>query len=128
LRWAAVEGLPSRGEVIFKENDTNGTTVELSVSNSFIGVDMVLFGVIFSGYKNMLNSVHSIIFDKLFHTHANTCNSYKYLIPVADITLVACSSWSSHAIKCSQGFSPGKILLLNCMHFVKKSKLCRTSL
>lgn len=34
LRWATVEGLPSRGEVTFKENDTNGTTVELSISHS----------------------------------------------------------------------------------------------
>lgn len=34
LRWATVEGLPSRGEVTFKENDTRGTTVELSVSTS----------------------------------------------------------------------------------------------
>lgn len=32
LRWATVEGLPSRGEVTFKENNTKGTTVELSVS------------------------------------------------------------------------------------------------
>ena len=34
LRWATVEGLPSRGEVTFKENINNGTTVELSVSTS----------------------------------------------------------------------------------------------
>ena len=32
LRWATVEGLQSEGEVTFKENESNGTTVELSVS------------------------------------------------------------------------------------------------
>lgn len=34
LRWATVEGLRSRGEVTFKENTSNGTTVELSISHS----------------------------------------------------------------------------------------------
>lgn len=34
LRWATVEGLRSRGEVTFKENTSNGTTVELSVRSS----------------------------------------------------------------------------------------------
>ncbi|KAG0610401.1 hypothetical protein M758_7G062900 [Ceratodon purpureus] len=34
LRWATVDGLPSRGEVTFKENDSKGTTVELSISHS----------------------------------------------------------------------------------------------
>uniref|UniRef100_A0A7I4AVE8 Coenzyme Q-binding protein COQ10 START domain-containing protein n=1 Tax=Physcomitrium patens TaxID=3218 RepID=A0A7I4AVE8_PHYPA len=31
LRWTTVEGLTNRGEVTFKENNTKGTTVELSL-------------------------------------------------------------------------------------------------
>ncbi|XP_024397653.1 uncharacterized protein [Physcomitrium patens] len=34
LRWTTVEGLTNRGEVTFKENNTKGTTVELSISHS----------------------------------------------------------------------------------------------
>uniref|UniRef100_A0A7I4B4E7 Coenzyme Q-binding protein COQ10 START domain-containing protein n=1 Tax=Physcomitrium patens TaxID=3218 RepID=A0A7I4B4E7_PHYPA len=36
LRWTTVEGLTNRGEVTFKENNTKGTTVELSVSASVV--------------------------------------------------------------------------------------------
>lgn len=63
LRWATVEGLPSRGEVTFKENDTKGTTVELSVSTSVYSSFLysalhTWLRVIFFGHKNLQNLVN----------------------------------------------------------------------